>query len=271
MVELEDGNVSNVGWKCGAHFGEKFTTERNLYVEQELRPKAIRTVQEMSKRIQGMRQELDHLTAEADRLSRCKIGLRRQFTKLYTELERRAHNGRDRVTEQSERPQKEIDDLQAMNPGTRREQHRYREDFRGVLPGLRALSTQIHDEVVSQFTGKAESLLSTDIVPLSTVKLLEWEGWASAFDETLARARSVISTGNAFFSPECFRLLAYVAIVPSEKAALSKLTVPSLLKDGHGPAQAITAPVESIARTKKERDIQKKLAAIQRKSSHGNR
>lgn len=271
LVELEDGHVSNVGWKCGAHFGEKFTTERNLYVEQELRPNAIRTVQEVAQRIQGMRKELDHLTAEADRLSRCKDGLRFQFAKLYPELVRRAHSGNDRVTEQAVRTQKEIDDLQAMNPSTRRELLRYREDFRGVLPGLRTLSTQIRDEVVSQFTGRAESLLTTNVTPLSTDKLLEWEGWASRFDETLARARSFISTGNAFFSPECFRLLAYVAIDSSEKAALSKLTVASLLKERNDPARANTGPADSFAMSKKQRDIQKKLAAMQRTSRHGNR
>ncbi|MDA8254944.1 MAG: hypothetical protein M0Z99_04765, partial [Betaproteobacteria bacterium] len=73
------------------------------------------------------------------------------------------------------RTQKEIDDLQAMNPSTRRELLRYREDFRGVLPGLRTLSTQIRDEVVSRFTGRAESLLTTNVTPLSTDKRLEWE------------------------------------------------------------------------------------------------
>lgn len=102
--------------------------------------------------------------AEKQQETAVKLELRKeQFAKLYTELERRAHSGSDRVTEQTERTQKEIDDLQAIPTATHREQLRYREDFRGVLPGLRTLSTQIRDEVVSQFTGRAESLLSTNV------------------------------------------------------------------------------------------------------------
>lgn len=259
LVELEDGNISNVGWKCGEHFGEKFAIERTRYAELELRPKAIAIVQSVLTRLRSSRQELDRLAAEADRLSRCKLGMRRQFPKLYSELERRAHGGNDRVTEQIERTRQEIDDLQAMNPSGSRDRFRYREESRGVLPGLRVLATNIRDEIVVGFTNKADSLVETDIASLSTDKLLEWERWALDFDETMKRAQDIVAWGNAFFSQESFRLQAYVATVSAEKMALSKVTSAALLRENtYAPNGVATNPA---VLTKKQRDAQKRLAA----------
>lgn len=264
LVELEDGHLSNVGWKCGEHFGDKFATERRRYAEQELRPNAIRAVQEVVQIIQGMRDKLGQIAASADRLSQYKQGLRTQFPKLYRDLERRASDSNDRVSEQVERPEKEIDDLQAMNPGSGRERFRYRDELRGVLPGLRVLRKNIREEVVTKFTGKVEALLFTDIASLSTDKLLEWEGWALRFGDSMAEAQGLIGAGNAFFTPECFHLLTYVTTVHSEKIALSKLTVAALIKAEHRASDARSEPTEPTLLTKKQRDSQKRLAAIQR-------
>jgi hypothetical protein len=216
---------------------DKFGAERSRYAEQELRPTAISIVQGVVQRISALRLDLLRLVAEVDRLSRCKQGMRSQLPKIYKELERRAHSGNDRVTEQVERTPQEIEDLQAMNPGSSREQFRYREEFRGVLPGLRILAINVRDEVVSRLTAKAETLLATSIASLPTEKLLEWEGWALRFDETLTDAQRLLAAGDAFFSPESFRLMAYVATVHTEKAALSKLTAATLLKGAHVPAE----------------------------------
>lgn len=270
LVELEDGYYSNVGWKCGEHFGEKFATERRRYAEQELRPQAIRTIQEVVQKIQGMRNIIDQIAVDADRLSQCKQGLRGQFPKLYRDLERRANDGNDRVTEQVERTGKEIDDLHAMNPGAGRERFRYRDEPRGVLPGLRVLGMNIREEVVTRFTGKAGALLSIDVPSLSTDKLLEWEGWALRFSELLSNTQGVVAAGNAFFTPECFHLLTYVANVHGEKSALTNLTVATLLKEVRRPNDAGSVSVEPIALSKKQRDLQKRLAAIQRNAGRRN-
>jgi len=271
LVELEDGNVSNVGHICGQQFGEKFAAEQRRYAEHEIRPNAIHNIQEVIPKIQGMRQDLDRLASEADRLSRCKQGMRSQFPSLYRELERRAHGGNDRVAEQIERSKEELGNLEAMNPGVNRERFRYREESRGVLSGLRILAMTVREEVVTKFTGKAEELLSTNVAALSTDNLLEWEGWALRFDETIHAAHGVVAAGNAFFAPECFRLMGYIATVHREKAALSKLTVAKLLKDVQGSDRATTTRGEPIALSKKQRDLHKKLKAIQRKAGRSDR
>lgn len=266
LVALENGGVSNVGWKCGEHFGEKFAVERTRYAERELRPKAIRIIQETVTKIQGVRQELNQLEAEADRLSQCKQGMRSQLPKLYAELERRAHNGNNRVTEQIERGKKEIDDLHALNPGSSRENFRYKEEFRGVLQGLQILATNIREDVITQFTGKAGALLSiTSIGGLGTEKLLEWERWSVHFDEMLAQAKSTIAAGNSFFASDSFRLMAHIATLHTEKAALPKLTAASLLRNSSA-SSTVTIAAPSIALSKKQRDSQKKLAAILQKN-----
>lgn len=261
LVELEDTYVTNVGWKCGMQFGEKFAIEHRRYAEQELRPKAITTIQEIISKIKGVSQEIQRLADDAARLSQCKQGMRSQFPRLYKDLDRRAHGGNNRVTEQIELTKNEIDDLQAMNPGSSRGQFRYREELRGVLPGLRVLAINIHEEVISRLKSKADTIIGINVVALPTAKLLEWEGWANRFDEMLASAKYLIVDGNQFFTPECFGLLKHIAIDSAEKAAISNLTVAKLLKDGINSDSHKNGSIEPVALSKKQRDIQKRLAA----------
>jgi hypothetical protein len=263
LVELEDTYVTNVGWVCGQQFGEKFAIERLRYAEQELRPKAITTIQDIVIKIRGIPQDLQRLADEAARLSQCKQSMRSQSPRLYKDLERRAHSGDNRVTEQVELTQQEIDDLQAMNPGSGRGRFRYREELRGVLPGLRVLAINIYEEVISRFKSKADTIIGINVVALQTDKLLEWEGWANRFDTMFTDAQNLIADGNKFFTPECFDLLKHIAIDSADKAAISKLTVAKLLKDGTSQKNA---SVEPVAMSRNERDIQKKLAAILKKT-----
>jgi len=264
LVELEDGHLTNVGWKCGDAFGDRFNAERTRYAERVLRPTAIRTVGDLVVRLQGMQKEMAQLASEADRLSQCKQGMSKQFPKLYADLKRRAHAGDDRIVESVARTKAEIDDLQAMNPGTPRDQFRYRQEGRGVLPGLRTLANNIRDDVVVQFTSKASELLATTVATLPTDKLLEWEGWAHRFDDTLARARSAIEAGKAFFAPQSFQLMVYVATVDLERAALRKASAESLVRgDGASPTSGGTAAAK-LPMSKKERDIRKRLEATLR-------
>jgi len=265
-VELEDGYVTNVGWVCGQQFGEKFAIERHRYAEQELRPKAITTIQGIVIKIRGISQDLQRLTDEAARLSQCKQNMRNLFPRLYKELERRAHSGNNRVTDQIELSQKEIDDLQAMNTGSGRGRSRYREELRGVLPGLRVLSTNIREEVISRFKSKADTIIGTNVVALHTDKLLEWQSWANNFDEMFAGAENLIADGKQFFMPECFDLMQYIAIDSAEKSEISKLTVAKLLKDGTNMDANKSASAEPVALSKKQRDAQKKLDAIIRRN-----
>jgi hypothetical protein len=168
------------------------------------------------------------------------------------------------VVEQVERTKQEIDDLHEMNPGAGRERFRYREESRGILPGLHVVADNIRDDVVNKVTGKAEALLTTDIGSLSTDKLLEWERWALRFNSMVERAQAMVIDGAQLFAPESFRLMSHLATVHTEKGALSKLTAEALLKDV--AAQSADMPVATVPpkRSKKELDIQKKLDAILR-------
>lgn len=261
LVELEDGNVTNVGWKCGERFGDKFSVERTRYAEREMRPKAIRIVQDTIPKLHGMRQEMTHLATEADRLSQCKQGMRSLFPKLYRELERRAHSGNDRIAEQVERTKKEVDDLYEMNPASSRERFRYREEPRGVLPGLRVIADNIREDVITAVTLKGDALLLLDIGSLSTEKLLEWERWAQHFDDIIQRARGTVAAGNQLFAPESFHLMAYIATVDTERRALVKLLPADLLRDKKSLTPASALPAHPAEQSKKQRDIQKRLEA----------
>lgn len=268
LVELEDGNVTNVGWKCGERFGDKFSFERTRYAERVMRPKAIRIVQDTIPKLHAMQQEMTHLATEADRLSHCKQGMRSMFPKLYRELERRAHSGNDRVGEQVERTKKEVDDLYEMNPAGSRERFRYREEPRGVLPGLRVIADNIREDVITAVTLKADALLPLNICSLSTEKLLEWERWALHFDDIIQRARDTVAAGSQLFAPDSFRLMTYIATADSEKRALGKLSPGDLLRDKESLKPPSAIPAHPAEQSKKQRDIQKRLEATLRSAAH---
>ena len=264
LVELADGNVTNVGWKCGEGFGDKFTVERTRYAERELRPKAIRNIQSALPKLRGMQQEIMHLAAEADRLSQCKQGMRSLLPKLYRELEHRAHSGNDRVVELVERTKKDIDNLHEMNPGSSRERLRYREEMRGVLPGLGVIADNIREVVITAFTAKVEALLLLNVGTLSTEKLLEWERWALHLDDTISRARGTVTTGNQLFASESFRLMTYISTVDTERRALVKLSPKDLMQNKLNSTPGSAIPARQLAQSKKQRDIQKRLDATLR-------
>lgn len=265
LVELEDGGLTNVGWKCGAGFGDKFAAEKRRYAEEELRPKAIAVLHEAGQKIREMKFGLARLAAEADRLSRCKQGLRSLLPTLYRDLLRRAHGGDARVIEQIARTEKEIQDMLALNPSARRDDIRYREEARGVLPGLALIAKPVREEVIGKLTSRAEELVETNVAALGTDKLLDWEGWALRFDENLAAAQRLLSAGDALFSLDGFRLLAFVATVPAERTALSTLSTAVLLR-GAEEEGASTPHAASPTKpmSKKQRDIQKRLEATLR-------
>ena len=51
-----------------------------------------------------------------------------------------------------------------------------------TLPGLRVLAISIRDEVITQFTAKADTLQMASVVSLATERLLDWERWARQLD-----------------------------------------------------------------------------------------
>jgi|WetSurMetagenome_2_1015567.scaffolds.fasta_scaffold09484_5 hypothetical protein len=265
LVELEDGYVTNVGWKCGKEFGDKFVAEERRYRDQILRPKVISQIQSILPSIKNAQAEMEQLEENVDRISRCKHAMRSKVPRLYKDLERRAHASNDRVNEQIERTHKEIEDMQAMNPGGSRDRFRYREEFLGQIPGLNVLAVSVREAVVTNLTAKARTLLSSSISTLTTDKLVEWEIWLNHFDERVDNARKLVADGNSFFTKDCFRLLSHIATVQTEKAALPKLTTAVLLNAVTSQMKQIVVPAEPAALSKKQRDINKRMEAMLRK------
>lgn len=120
--------------------------------------------------------------------------------------------------------------------------------------------------MVTNLIAKASNLLNTSISTLATNKLVEWEIWLNHFDEKIGNARKLVADGNSFFTKDCFRLLAHIATVHTEKAELPKLTTAALLNDVTSQMKQVAVSTEPVALSKKQRDINKKLEAILRKS-----
>lgn len=267
LVELEDGYLTNVGHICGNQFGETFAAEYKRYADQELRPKAIRNIQEAIAKINSLGWKLQDLRTDANRISEYKNGLRSSFPAIYQDLSRRANNNNDRVSEQIERTGKEIDDLHALNPGVTRASLRYRDEPRGVIPGLWVLPINIREQVVTGLVGRAEDLLVCNIAGLPTDKLLDWERWSVNFDDAFKRAGEIIAAGHALFRAESFQLMAYLTTGQREKAALALLTAADL----QGGVDAKAADRDQSSISKKEQDGRKKLAAIKQNAGRRNR
>lgn len=226
-----------------------------------LRPRAIGIIQEKTSHLNKIRHDLERLTEDAEQLSQYKQRMRSLFPTLYTDLNRRAHAGNSRVNQSIELSNKEFEDQKAINPKA----SRFREEFRGTIPGLRLIAVNIRDEVISNLTAKADEIMSANLAPLPTGKLTEWEIWVNNFDASLENTRQLISDGTEFFTPECFHLLGLIATIQTEKTALSKLTV-AALKNGSSAMVTTkkSAAAEPATLSKKDRDRQKKLEAMLR-------
>ena len=96
----------------------------------------------------------------------------------------------------------------AMTPGTSYERLRYREEVRGILPGLSVLAVNIRETLVSRLTAKARQFLETEVGTLATKDLVAWDTWGRNLDAAMQEASAVIEAGAAFFTPESFRLMA---------------------------------------------------------------
>ncbi len=266
MVELEDGDVTNVGWICGKNFGEKFAYEKNRYAEQELRPKAISSIQIAKTKINSLSETLKKINEVAEHLSNCKAGIRNKFPSLYSELVRRAHNSDARVIEHVERAKEDFERLANLNPSVNREQFRYQEVGIGISPGLRIMAINIREELITNLTSVADVIVQTDLINIKTKKLLELENWANRLDETIQNANKIIADGNLFFSKDCYTLLSHITANPKEKKSIVKLTTNSLVSANAATTSADEQHVKLLGLSGKQRRIQKKLAAILKKN-----
>lgn len=264
VLALSDGRVTNVGHICGERFGDRFRTAFKTYSDQHIRPPAIQKLAELKTRLATMQMALHDMRTKTNQLCERIQAFRERFPRVAQELVRRANSGNDRVFESVPLTNAEVDNLVAANPGSRREQFRYREELRGRIAGLKLFAIKLRDQIVTGFVDKAEQLRDADIPALSTERLLNWDNWAEDFDRRFDEASALLALGTEFFSRGNLDLLAYLAVGNDQAEGLRKLTVDNLFKST--TAKAATGTPVGFAETKPEKAARKRMEALQKLS-----
>lgn len=262
VIALSGDRVSNVGHICGRQFGDRFQAAYKDYADQILRPQAIQKLAELKNRLATMHMELHGLRSDTNQLCERIEAFRKRFPRVTEQLVRRSHSGENRVFETIPRSNEEISDLLATSPGGKRDQFRYKEELRGHIPGLKIFSVKLREQIVTRFVDKAEALRDTEFTSLATEKLLELENWSEDFDQTNEGARNLLSTGNSFFTPETFALIAYLATDEGKAKELRQLTLDKLFKSSVADASALKAA--PLVQSKQDRARNKKMEALMR-------
>lgn len=255
VVALVDGGVTNVGHVCGEQFGQRFVDERKKYADNIIRPEATKRVGAAKIRFSKMQMELHGLRSETNEICNLIQRFKAQFQRLTKDIERRAHNGDDRVFESIRRSEDEIETLMAAGSGRRREDFLFREEMKGRIPGLKIFATRLRELIVTNLVDRAEALRDTELGSISTDKLLDLDRWAFDFDESLESAKSLLAAGKAFFTPETFQLLACLPLPKTDIDALKTLTASSLGKPSPGDVKQTKPHPATLS--KKETDRQK--------------
>lgn len=230
LVELENGNLTNVGHICGAGFGDKFEAERIHYMETIRRPQALQAVREGKIRLESMRMQINLLADSAHRLSSRKSEFRKRFPEASKNLDRRASNGQSIVMDSVERTASEIEASLVVNPHQNRESLKFREVEKGRIIGLQLFSRNIRGSISQEIVSKAQecTVLDIDAEKLRTEVLGQWESWLNSLNERLEEATNFVHKAEGFFSEENYRLIASFPLPPKECSMLKLLKTASL-------------------------------------------
>lgn len=224
VVALESGGLTNVGHVCGKQFGEKFIVEEQAYREKILRPQLLTKLTDGKSRVDQLRQPVAELVERVRTVLSRRKGLKDQFPRLATEINRRANQGHTAVSDVVERTDAEIEDLLAINPRQSREALRYREVPRGRIAGLGFFTADAGGIVFEVLARQSETFLSLSALhKLTTEKLLEWERWLNNLDENIKQGERIAADGEAFFTEANLRLLAAIAQDLKEQKVISTL------------------------------------------------
>jgi hypothetical protein len=230
LVELENGNLTNVGHICGAGFGEKFETERIHYMDTILRPMVLQAVRDGKIKLESRQAQINILADSASRLSSRKSEFRRRFPDTARNLDRRASNGGSMVMDSVERTKGEIEDILAANPHQNRESLRFREIEKGRIAGLQLFSFNIRQSISQELVSKAQELIALDIdaQKLKTEVLVKWESWLNSFDERIEEAMNFVNKAEEFFSEENYQLIASLPLPRPESSLLKQIKTSAL-------------------------------------------
>lgn len=267
IIELEDGTVSNIGHVCGADadkFSSKFTLEMLKLSESRRRDAMLPVLLDRSALEQTERQ-VHAAYHEAEKWVRRVDAFTAICPEADRELRRRINGGASlAVVDVIERSESEISDLIASGQARNREDARYKEVNKGVVRGSAALA--LTEPRISSLWRRADTLLAADpqIVTIAVLQKLFNE--SVHLPEDAKRILEACEAAKAFFAPANLALMSLLPMSQKGREVLRALTLDKLDGSAVRPVSHHVPTNADADRplTKKQRDLQRKTAAIQR-------
>lgn len=229
IVELENGDITNVGHICGAAFGDKFLKAHKEYTDKILRPQAINDIYEAKNYLAPVALKLSAIGDELTAIVHRRVAFKKSFPAISTELTRRLNTGNLRVFESIQRSIVEINEMLAMNPYQNKNQLAFKEVDLGVLRGLVVFSGDIYQKYVINLVRSTHDLINFEISQsVSTTELIKWQSWVRSYDDLYADAEDVLLKAKEFYSPDNLALIAKLSAPESEKRLFDKFDVKML-------------------------------------------
>lgn len=271
LVELENGDVTNIGHVCGAKFGARFEEEKRKYGEAKYKPELIRKIADQQSKLNLIQFNLAEQKHRSEDLVRRWENFGSMFPELRQELFRRALNNRDKVFKSVELAKEEIDDLMAANPFQSREELRFKEVLVGVIRGFKfpAIDWSINGGQRKLFR---EIEAFADLTPQSMRMrdLFRWSNWCEDLPGVIAALESSLREGDEFFSQYNFELFELIPGKSDTRNKLKTLTVSVL--DRFNPREQILNVQPAGARTKAQvPPIKPKISVKETRRLTGNK
>jgi hypothetical protein len=273
IIELEDGTISNIGHICGAD-ADKYSTK---FSDEMLKMSASRLREAMMPLLldRGALQNIEQQARTAYHAGEKWLHRRLAFAALFPDVakdvNRRYVSGSSMaVVDVIERSPSEISELVAAGQFHNRAEARYKQVEMGAIRGSGVMS--LSEAVIASLWRRADYLLAADPLALEISALQRLFTEANQLPHDAREVMKACEAAQAFFAPENLKLMALLPMPQKYKDALPKLTVDTL--DSHVLQQPDRSATDDIGRcplTKHERDLKKRLEAIQRDAKRQSR
>ncbi|TDN58987.1 hypothetical protein [Paraburkholderia sp. BL10I2N1] len=267
IIELEDGTVSNIGHVCGADkdkFSSKFTAEM-LKLSESRRREAMLPILLDRPALERTEREVRAAYHEAENWVRRIAAFASVCPEADWELRRRISGGASMaVVDVVERSESEVRDLIASGLASNRAAARYKEVEKGVIRGSAALS--LSERRITSLWRRADALLAADPQAVDIAGLQKLFNESVHLPEDARRVLEECEAARVFFTPANFALMAMLPMSPAARGVLNALTIDKLDNSVvQLPArQDLPNSAGDRPLNKRERDLQRKMAAIQR-------
>ncbi|WNC95576.1 hypothetical protein RI103_39485 (plasmid) [Paraburkholderia sp. FT54] len=267
IIELEDGTVSNIGHVCGADkdkFSSKFTVEM-LKLSESRRREAMLPILLDRPGLEGTERQARAAYHEAENWVRRVAAFAAVCPEADRELRRRINGGASMaVVDVVERPESEVSDLIASGQARNRAAARYKEIEKGVIRGSVALS--LTEQRISSLWRRADALLAANPQAVEIAALQKLFNESVHLPEDARRVLEECEAARVFFTPGNFALMAMLPMSQKGRDLLNALTVDILDNSAMRPLvrQALANAAGDRPLNKKQRDLQRKMEAIQR-------